>query len=175
MWQKDCKWKMCNKKTLEQARRHFQKAKDVVQVCQDETSLSTASVAKENHVTRNRTGQLHAKDLCVWCMTGYDRIHENTRLLTMEQKKTWLKFKASILFVDNIEKRTRLRLLVDSITDPFATTIRYHLKCFKDYMRPVYEEQCDAHIQHINGADVKKKYQIQNESPVHQIVFSILT
>ena len=76
----------------------------------------------------------------------------------MEQKKTWLKFKTSVLFVDDIEKRRRLWLLVDSIVDPFATTIRYHLKCFKDYMRPVYKEQCDAHIQHVNGAEVKQKF-----------------
>ena len=47
-------------------------------------------------------------------------------------------------------------MVVDSITDPFATQIRY--KCFKDHMRPVHEEHYDAHIQHMHGAGVKQKF-----------------
>ena len=30
LWHKDCKWRMCNKKTLEQARRRFEKTKEAV-------------------------------------------------------------------------------------------------------------------------------------------------
>ena len=91
-------------------------------------------------------------------MKGDDCRHGDARLVTMEQIQTWSKFKASVLYVEDIDMRTRLRKVVDSTKDPFATHIRYHVKCFKKYLKPVYDDKCDDHMQHMNLSDIKQKF-----------------
>ena len=131
-WHKDCKWKMCNKKTLEQAKRSAKKSNDLS--CNSQAPESTSLESDPPLMTRHQTGIIHDKNLCVWCMTEWDGRHtDEPNFRQMRQLTTWYKFKASVFHVSDLQKRRRLRMLVDSTVDPIAAQICYHVKCFKKY------------------------------------------
>lgn len=73
LWHKNCKWKMANKKSLEQARKKYeenkerkqQEKKDNVPPLQEKKNEE-----REKKETRKSIGTIHQKDLCIWCMQG---------------------------------------------------------------------------------------------------------
>ena len=107
LWHKDCKWKMCNKRSLTQAQK---KANTSI----DEKEPKNIELDEKKISTRRSTGRIHETDRCIWCMKGYDGKHSESYLVLMEQLKTWQKFKVSVLHVREIELRERLRNFVDS-------------------------------------------------------------
>ena len=68
-WHKNCKWKMTNKKTLEQAKKNLEKEMDQQQK-ELKRMAAQAIPLDEKRETRKSIGVIHNKDLCIWCMQG---------------------------------------------------------------------------------------------------------
>ena len=159
LWHKDCKWKMMNKRSLDQAVRSFSAHSH---------SASYSSLSDESHnestqhTTRQTTGTVHSTGSCVWCCKPYIKKNEDRDdWRTLHQMNVWYKFAASVKYVEDDSLRERLRVVVSSTTDPLAAKIRYHARCFKRYMRPVYEadpESDDGNIQNVNYEDVRQQF-----------------
>jgi hypothetical protein len=170
LWHKTCKWQMCNRKTLEQQTKKF-RGKEVELSSNSSFTIQPCAEGANKSFTRTDTGCIYERNLCVWCMKGKDPKHaEQTELRPLQQMQTWYKFKASVLHISEPKLGTRLRMLVDSTVDPIAAKICYHAKCFKKYMRPIYEtSQCESNdnIQLVNLDDVKQIFLNQ----VYQMIF----
>ena len=92
LWHKNCKWKMCNKKTLSQATRSFNLKTEASNSFNSEESTSLASsFLNDSLPTRQSTGIIHEKELCVWCMKGSDDKHPEraSDLRQLNQMRTW--------------------------------------------------------------------------------------
>ena len=154
-WHKDCKWKMANRKTLNQARTSFNRMSTSLFI--DDLSCDISRIDFPS--TRLNTGIIHDKDLCIWCQEGYDEKHpERNEFRTMVQIDTWLKIKASIPYISDLKRRNRLRMFVDSTIDPLAEKVRYHVKCFKKYLKPIYQPTADDDLQNIDIKDVQQLF-----------------
>jgi len=79
---------------------------------------------------------VHNKNLCVWCMKPEDERHpERTgRWLLLSYTSAWNVFKSHTVVLQDNAMRDRINCLIDSITDPFSTEIRYHHKCWLKYI-----------------------------------------
>jgi hypothetical protein len=80
---------------------------------------------------RSAVGIVHEKNLCVWCMKPEDTKHlECTgKLLLISYITSWNVFKSHTVVLEDDHMRDRINRLIDSVTDPFSTEIRYHHKC----------------------------------------------
>ena len=110
--------------------------------------------------TRQSTGQINDKS-CIWCRDKFDVQHKDRDpFRVLEQLGTWYKFVASVPYLEDRETRERLNILVSSTTDPLVEKISYHVRCFKKYMRPVYDpdRQREDNIQNVNYEEVKQKF-----------------
>ena len=85
---------------------------------------------------RSGTGTVHDKNLCVWCMKPQDAKHpERTgRWLLMSYTASWNAFRSHTIVLQDPTMRDRINCLIDSITDPFSTEIRYHHRCWLRYV-----------------------------------------
>lgn len=85
---------------------------------------------------RSNVGIVHEKDLCVWCMKPEDTKHsERTgKWLLISYITAWNVFKSHIIVLQDDKMRDRINRLIDSVTDPFSTEIRYHHKCWLKYV-----------------------------------------
>ena len=85
---------------------------------------------------RSSVGIVHNKNLCVWCMKPEDTKHpERTgKWLLISYIPAWNVFKSHTVVLQDDAMRDRINRLIDSITDPFSTEIRYHHKCWLKYI-----------------------------------------
>lgn len=85
---------------------------------------------------RSNVGIVHDKHLCVWCMKPEDERHpERTgKWLLISYLPAWNVFKSHTVVLQDDEMRDRINRLIDSVTDPFSTEIRYHHKCWLKYV-----------------------------------------
>ena len=85
---------------------------------------------------RSSTGIVHNKSLCVWCMKPEDEKHpERTgRWVLLSYTSAWNVFRSHTVILQDDAMRDRINCLIDSITDPFSTEIRYHHKCWLKYI-----------------------------------------
>ena len=85
---------------------------------------------------RSSVGIVHDKNLCVWCMKPEDKRHpERTgKWLLMSYLQAWNAFKRHTVVLQDDVMRERINRLIDSVTDPFSTEIRYHHKCWLKYV-----------------------------------------
>ena len=79
---------------------------------------------------------------CVLCMKPEDERHpERTgRCFLLSYTFAWNVFKSHTVVLQDNAMRDRINCLIDSITDPFSTEIRYHHKCWLKYIRRAVPE-----------------------------------
>ena len=101
-------------------------------------------------------GPLYDKNKCVWCMKGKDLRHPNRMngtLFTISTNTAWDKFKRHpILIEEDWQLRDRLSHLIDSISDPFATSIMYHRSCWQKYI--THRSVCPDDIMHAQNVSL---------------------
>jgi hypothetical protein len=73
----------------------------------------------------------------------------------------WHKFKAHTMFLDDEVMRDRILAVIQSAFDnPFAIEIRYHTRCWKTYMKPIYsmeeENEARTHLQMARLVEVQE-------------------
>ena len=100
--------------------------------CQDDHDLAGPAPK----CLRSSVGIVHNKNLCVWCMKPEDTKHpERTgKWLLISYIPAWNVFKSHTVVLQDDAMRDRINRLIDSITDPFSTEIRYHHKCWLKYI-----------------------------------------
>ena len=85
-------------------------------------------------------GSLQPKNTCVWCLVGADTRHpdrKNAVLSRISTLSAWREFKRHTVRLENETLRSRLTMLVESIsalTDAFAADIYYHKHCWLQYV-----------------------------------------
>ena len=85
---------------------------------------------------RSSVGIVHEKDLYVWRMKPEDTKHPERigKWLLISYITAWSVFKSRTLVLQDDKMRDRINRLIDSVTDPFSTDIRYHHKCWLKYV-----------------------------------------
>ena len=85
---------------------------------------------------RSSVGIVHDKDLCVCCMKPEDTKHPECtgKWLLISYITAWNVFKSHTIVLQDDKMRARINRLIDSVTDPFSTEIRYHHKCWLKYV-----------------------------------------
>ena len=63
---------------------------------------------------RKSVGIVHKKDLCIWCMKGGDmaRHPDRGKFFKICEQKLWLKFKASVMYITNVQLKTRIQTFI---------------------------------------------------------------
>ena len=102
------------------------------EICHQEQDLESPAPKR----LRSSTGIVHNKNLCVWCMKPEDVRHpERTgRWVLLSYTSAWNVFRSHTVILQDIAMRDRINCLINSITDPFSTEIRYHHKCWLKYI-----------------------------------------
>ena len=139
-WHADCKREICGTRKLDQARKRKRKSDDkAAEICIDKPSKKSAPEAS-GRTTRKSVGIVHKKDLCIWCMKGGDtaRHPDRGKFFKICKQKLWLKFKASVMYIPDVQLKTRIQTFIEATTDPFSTEVWYHDSCRKMYIKPVY-------------------------------------
>ena len=159
LWHRHCKANIASSRKLQQARNR--KEKECLEMPSEaELPLKLESKTDNDFSTRSKVGKLHDKHLCIWCMLPKDKKHPNRdRFHIIQQKDSWESFKSHTIYLEDFEMRCRILKVIDATPDPFAAEIRYHLSCWKKYVKPVYttdnlsSEQ--IHLQNIQRQEVK--------------------
>ncbi len=109
-----------------------------------------------------RTGVLHKKNLCIWCMKPEDRKHSRT-LSIIQQWNAWHSFKSHTVYLEDDEMRDRILKVIDATPDPFAAEVRYHRSCWNKYVKPHYNKDSSSpedqmHLQNVRLTEVKQMF-----------------
>lgn len=138
-----CVKSMQTKKTLEKALKR-KKLEIKVKNKEENVSEELEMVMPENTgkiVTHKSVGPLQKKDLCVWCMqppeTTKKKMSSPFRLI--QQLDAWKRF--NTVYLEDGAMCERIVKLINATTDPFATEIYYHEKCWKKYMKKTYLQE----------------------------------
>lgn len=120
-----CRVTISSSVKLNQSKVRQQKRDREEEMCHHDVDL--ASPAPKS--LRSSTGIVHDKNLCVWCMKPEDEKHpERTgRWVLLSYTSAWKVYKSHTVVLQDTAMRERIKCLIDSITDPFSTEIRYHL------------------------------------------------
>ncbi len=100
--------------------------------CEHDQELSLSAPKR----LRSNTGTVHDKHLCVWCMKPEDTKHpeQTGKWLLLSCTASWNAFRSHIIVLQDDSMRDRINCLINSTTDPFASAIRYHQKCWLKYV-----------------------------------------
>ena len=131
-YHKLCKAHISGKNKLEQAIK-IKNIEEIKQTVSTPLSSPQTSMMIDARYTRSNVGDLHNKNLCVWCSKPADKKHlPQGKLCKIEQKSAWNTFKLHTVHIEDESMRDRLLRVISVIsntTDAFAAEIRYHRKC----------------------------------------------
>lgn len=133
----NCRFDISSSDKLNRSKMRQQK-RERESVSEDQTYDSTCQHDQDlsSSAPKRRTGIVHDKNLCVWCMKPEDTKHpERTgRWLLISYTASWNIFRNHTIVLQDDAMRDRINCLIDSITDPFSSEIRYHHKCWLKYI-----------------------------------------
>ena len=152
-WHKGCKAEVCGERKLKQA---IARSKKVSQVVADEKTVQPDCSGDERPATRKSIGPVHNSSLCIWCMTGYNKKKPDKRdeLHLVVNRSTWQRIVASVPLMKDDAKRARLEVLVNGTTEPLRAGIKYHSKCFLDYVTKAEQEEAESKIENHGSLDI---------------------
>ena len=152
-WHKGCKAEVCGERKLKQA---IARSKKVSQVVADEKTVQPDCSGDERPATRKSIGPVHNSSLCIWCMTGYNKKKPDKRdeLHLVVNRSTWQRIVASVPLLKDDAKRARLEVLVNGTTEPLRAGIKYHSKCFLDYVTKAEQEEADSKFENHGSLDI---------------------
>ena len=160
-----CKAHISGKNKLEQAiknKKHRRNQTNCFYTTIFTTAFNDRHKIHSNTHARN-VGDLHNKNLCVWCSKPEDKKYlPQGKLCKIEQKSAWNTFKLHTVHIEDESMCDRLLRVISVIntTDAFAAEIRYHQKCWNRYCKNVYttDESSTNHIQNVRSAEVKTMF-----------------
>ena len=133
-----CRLTLSNAKKLQQAQNRQRKLE--VDECHS-PSLSIAEVSLQDEVPaakrlRSNLGLIHDQNKCVWCCKPEPAKHPESKLLLISYDHALAAFKSHMVALEDQKMRDRINCLIDSAADqPYALEIRYHHKCWLQYVR----------------------------------------
>ena len=125
-WHKMCKCDICGERPLAQAISRKRKIEETIQKVEEEEKKENKNPTPPptRKSTRQSVGTVNRKDLCIWCMKGNDMRHpDRDKFYKICEDKFWIKFKASVMYVQDAELKLRLQRCIDATSDPFSTEI----------------------------------------------------
>ena len=148
-----CYIKLYSARKLAQAEKRKEKQWQNV-VSQDESSFNRSTTVNDESFSspppkRTRSvGIVHDKKKCIWCFKGPDKKHPNrksSKLYLISSLRAWSSFKRHTILLKDDEIRPCITTLTDfsvSGTDPFATEVRYHHRCWQEHVsHPVLSDE----------------------------------
>ena len=82
---------------------------------------------------RSSTGIVHDNNLCV-CLKMKGTLNELVGGFSFLTPRLGMFFRSLTVVLQDGAMRDRINCLIDSISDPFSTEIRYHHKCWLKYI-----------------------------------------
>ena len=162
-WHKSCKLQFSGKRKLEQAKNRQKKIVSSNALAEAQVEEAPTQTLPQR-ATRTSIGtEIHNKMLCVWCMKpGDDRHNERKRkkFHKIEQLISWYIFKEHVTYLEDGAMKLRLEKLIQSISDPFASEIRYHKSCWDKHITPLQKSFSDQklHTERMNYQQVKNTF-----------------
>lgn len=160
---KTCRLKLGDSKRLESALSRTRQEEEFPESTQsnDFTPHSQFPANISSVHRRSQTGNLHDKNLCIFCMRGEDSKHRDRKtsnLRLLEQKSTWMKLKSATIFLKDEIVRERLLHFIRECEDPFAREVRYHKSCWNQHIKYGREEEGTLHVQHVRKEEVNQLF-----------------
>ena len=156
--------KLCGTRKLDQARKRKRKSDDkAADICIEEPSKKSAPDAS-GRTTRKSVGIVHKKDICIWCMKSGDTARHpgHGKFFKICEQKLWLTFKASVMYITDVQLKTRIQTFIEATTDPFLTEVWYHDSCRKMYIKPVYNTLYTSaereDLQNVSEKEIKQNF-----------------
>ena len=157
-----CRLIMFTKRRLAQAQVRKRKLDDNSKSVSEPVLEETCASASPKKL-RSHTGPVHEKELCVWCMKGSSKKKgDKYKLLLLQTKDAWLKFKYHTVNIKDTAMRHRLNTLISSISDFHAAIgleIRYHRRCYLDNITHA-EQLTDENAQHLQNVNLREAQSI---------------
>lgn len=150
---KMCRLNISSQRKLQQALRRKHKTDKAIIDCESSiVKEDIPNTVKENiprKSTRSKTGPVHDKNLCIWCMKPGDTKHPNQyQLCLLQTSDGWQSFKKHINNLEDEEMKQRLSVFISSVAiDPtkvFAIELRYHQECWLKYVYDYRYEPSDT-------------------------------
>lgn len=92
-------------------------------------------------------------------MKGHDTKHPGrNKWHNMQTKDAWYSFKRHTVHLTDDNMRSRILTLIKATNDPFATEIRYHRACWRNYVTKLddnIDEDC-LHLENVRLSEVKE-------------------
>ena len=160
---KTCRLKLGDSKRLERALSRTRQEEEFPESAQSNDLIPSSELpANISSVHRqSQTGNLHDKNLCIFCMKGEDLKHrdrKSSNLRLLEQKSTWMKLKSATIFLKDEIVRERILHFIRECEDPFAREVRYHKSCWNQHIRYGRQEEGTLHVQYVRKEEVNQLF-----------------
>lgn len=151
---KDCRLFMSSARKLEQAKNRQSKIRTASLATLPTIDEDEDETESKNRSSRSSIGNIHDKSLCIWCMKSEDTKHPGNPLRTVEQWNAWQKIKSHTPYLTDQSMRDRLIALITATSDPFAAEIRYHPKCWRKFIKPIYTNDDEPHLSDMRRQEI---------------------
>ena len=153
-----CKLKLFSSRKLDQALKRKEKLQKEKKDQSTSLALSQPQPGEKTRQTRQTTGLIRDKNLCIWCLKPEDMKHrDRDRWHIMQQLDAWYTFKRHTVHLDDMAMQERLVTSIKSTPDPFAVGIRYHRSCWKKcVIENLYKgsEQTNLHLHDVQLSEM---------------------
>ena len=147
-WHKSCKAELGGERKLNQAIARSRKVADEIVDEKADEKVAQPSHDDERPATRKSIGVVHDSSLCIWCMSGCNKRKPGKRgeLHQVVNQKTWQRITASVPLLKNSTIRTRMEVLVNGTIEPLRAGMKYHSKCYLDYVTKAAQEEAEDKV-----------------------------